>query len=269
MLKETKYKYDQTILKVYGYGDNKKIKIISMNVLRNSGIECDDIMFKSKRGSVNDKKLYENIVRTRSKIFELAFCNPWDYFFTGTLSSQLYDRTDLKLYHKDLSQFIRNYNRIHDTHIKFLFIPELHRDGKSWHMHGFLYGLPVEHLHRFVVGDRMGKALASKVRRGDLVFNWSAYSDKFGFCDLEPIKNAEAASKYVTKYISKGLATSVTELNAHMYYHSRGLNFAETVKKGTLSTAIDKMPDYSNEYCKVYWLPYSEELISELKNNII
>ena len=28
---DKKYKYNQTIIKVYGYGDNKKIKVIKMN----------------------------------------------------------------------------------------------------------------------------------------------------------------------------------------------------------------------------------------------
>ena len=125
------------------------------------------------------------------------------------------------------------------------------------------------HLNRFQIGDRMGKALAEKVKKGDEVYNWLPYMKKFGFCDLEPIRNPEAASKYVTKYISKNLATSVTELNAHMYYHSRGLQFAEEIAKGSMSTAIDIEPSYSNEYCDVFWLPFSPTLLNELKSSFI
>lgn len=264
LLKDTKYTYDQYVLKVFGYGENKRIKLIHMNVLRNEGVEDEND--KGKVRGVNSEKLEESICRTRSKIFELAFCNPWSWFFTGTLDPKKYDRTDLKKFHSDLTNWLRQYNRYHGTQIKFLLIPELHSDGKSWHMHGFFYDLPQEHLTRFQIGDRMGKALAEKVKNGDEVYNWSAYQKKFGFCDLEPIRNAEAVSKYITKYISKNLATSVTELNAHMYYHSRGLQFAQTIKKGSMSTAIDIEPSYSNDYCTVYWLPYSEELLNDLKN---
>ena len=267
LLKDTKYKYDQYVLKVFGYGENKRIKLIHMNVLRNEGVEDDND--KGKVRGVNSEKLEESICRTRSKIFELAFCNPWSWFFTGTLDPKKYDRTDLKKFHSDLTNWLRQYNRYHGTQVKFLLIPELHTDGKSWHMHGFFYDLPQEHLTRFQIGDRMGKALAEKVKNGDEVFNWSAYQKKFGFCDLEPIRNAEAVSKYITKYISKNLATSVTELNAHMYYHSRGLQFAQTVKKGSMSTAIDIEPTYSNEYCDVYWLPYSSELLQELSDGFV
>jgi len=100
-LKDVKYKYNQSIIKVFGYGENKKIKVITMNCLRTAGIEDENEIF-ALRGSVNDEKLDESIIRAKNKIFELAFCNPWQYFFTGTLNPKLYDRTDLKKYHKDL-----------------------------------------------------------------------------------------------------------------------------------------------------------------------
>lgn len=263
-LKEPKYKYNQTILKVFGYGENKKIKVINMNILRTSGVECDDDI-SILRGSVNDAKLEESIIRAKNTIFELAFCNQWQYFFTGTLNPNKYDRTDLKKFHKDLTQWIVNQNKKLNCKIDYLFIPELHTDGKSWHIHGFINGLPPNELKQFVVGDTMGKTLADKVLKGDTVFNWLSYSNKFGFCDLEPIKNAEAVSKYITKYINKNLANSVTELNAHLYYHSRGLNKAITIKKGSMSENIP--PTYANDYCSISWLDYSEEMLNELKQS--
>lgn len=265
-LKDLKYKYDQTILKVYGYGDNKKIKVIRMNCLRTSGVE-DDEEYRVPKGSINDGKLEESIIRTKQKIFELAFCNPWDYFFTATLDRKKYDRTDLEKFHKDITKWFHNQGRIHGFKIAFLLIPELHEDGKSWHMHGFIYGLPADQLHQFKIGDVMGKALAEKVKKGDVVYNWPAYARKFGFCDLEPIRNAEAVSKYITKYINKNLANSVTDLNAHQYYHSRGLKMAQTIKKGTMDAAI--VPTYENEYCSVAWLDYSDQLLEELQNSFL
>lgn len=259
-IKDLKMKPNQTILKVYGTPEHKKIKVIQMNWLRTSGVESDEE--KAERGTANDSKLEDNILRAKSKIFELAFCNHWDWFFTGTLDKTKYDRTDLDKYHKDLTQWFRDYKKKTGIQIAFLLIPELHSDGKSWHMHGFLRGIPIEHLVQFRIGDKMGKALADKVQKGDAVFNWPAYSKKFGFCDLEPIKNHEAVSKYVTKYVSKSLAEGVTELNAHMYYHSRGLNEAEVIKKGSMAATIE--PDYENEYCRVTWVDYSETVLNEL-----
>lgn len=265
-LKDVKYKHNQTILKVYGYADVKKIKVITLKSLRNSGIE-DESNSSVARCSVNDEKLSKSIIRAKSKIFEYAFCNPWDYFFTATLDPLKYDRTDLEKFHKDLTQFFRDYNKKFEIKIDFLLIPELHKDGKAWHMHGFLKGLPVSHLKRFEIGDIMGKALAEKVKKGDIVYNWEAYQKKFGFCDLEFIDNPEAVSKYITKYIDKNLATSVKGLNAHLYYHSRGLQTAQTVKKGTMLCNI--APSFVGEYCIVSWLDYDESLLRYLDENII
>ncbi|MGN0542413.1 MAG: hypothetical protein ACI4JG_03095 [Acutalibacteraceae bacterium] len=265
-LKEVKFKHNQTILKVFGYGDNKKIKVITMNTLRNAGVE-DDGTPNYVRCTVNDEKLSESITRAKSKIFEYAFCNPWDFFITATLNPSKYDRTDLEKYHKDLTQFFRDYGKKHAIKIDFLLIPELHKDGKSWHMHGFLKGIPLEHLHQFQIGDIMGKTLAEKVMNGDAVYNWEAYQKKFGFCDLEPICNPEAVSKYITKYINKDLATSVTELNAHLYYHSRGLKTAVTLKKGTM--ICDIVPSFVGNYCTVSWLDYDEKTLKYLNDNII
>lgn len=265
-LKDRAYNYDQTLFKVFGEGEDKKIKLVRMNYLKTSGIELDDIEYV--RGTVNENKINESILRSKSKIFELAFCNPWDWFFTGTINPNKQDRTDLELFHKQLTQWLRDYNKKYKLNIKFLFVPEKHKDGKSWHIHGFIYGLPVEHLIQFQVGDKMGKGLADKVMQGDIVYNWQAYFNRFGFCDLEPIRNHEAVSKYVTKYINKELANSVTELNAHTYYHSRGLKFAELIKKGTMIWE-DIAPTYKNDYCSVCWLDYTEELFDKLSNQFI
>lgn len=84
-LRDVKYKCDQTILKVYGYGDNKKIKVVRMNWLRTAGVE-DDEEYRVPKGSVHDFKLEENIQRAKNVIFEYAFCNPWDWFLLALLT---------------------------------------------------------------------------------------------------------------------------------------------------------------------------------------
>ena len=120
-LKDHEYKYDQTLLKVFSDGENKKIKLIRMNCLKTSGLEIDKNL-KVERGKINDSKLTENILRSKSKIFELAFCNPWDWFFTGTINPNKQNRTDLELFHKQLTQWLRDYNKKYDLDIKFLFV---------------------------------------------------------------------------------------------------------------------------------------------------
>lgn len=303
------YKKNQTIVKVFGTGDKRRIKVITLNALRVSGFEVgngfadpdqaelyrvrlerllDDPYNKDLIDSVYSlavwaggappapagdqsddqerEKMREAKSRARAKIFDLAFCNEWQWFFTGTLDSKKYDRENLNAWHKDLTQWLRNYARIRKMpKISFLLIPELHADGKSWHMHGLINGLPAEQLQRFQIGDQMSSRLAQKVKRGEVLYNWLPYMQKFGFCDLEPVKDAEAVSLYCTKYITKSLQHSVKDAGAHLYYHSRGLKSSELVAVGDYGGEALPDPVYSNDFCSVVWLPYNQENIMKLR----
>ncbi|MBR2027824.1 MAG: hypothetical protein IKA10_02385 [Oscillospiraceae bacterium] len=236
------YSRNVSILKQYG---DVQFSIVQLPFVRNSGFEIEN--FKSKN-SVNEKKLNNNITRAKSTVRELGFCNDWEYFFTFTINKQFYDRYNLKDFKKVLTQWIRDYRKKHNVSIKYLIIPERHQDG-AWHFHGFIYGLPVSHLKQFKIGDQMGAKLAEKVQKGDIVYNWVPYQNKFGFCSLEPIRDKVKAVNYITKYISKGFDASVSELGAHLYFASQSLTRAEVLKRGTLQCEIPI--DFENEHCKI------------------
>lgn len=69
-------------------------------------------------------------------------------------------------------------------------------------MHGFIMGLPVEHLRLFEFKEKLPAYIREKLNQGQAVYDWTAYRDKFGYTDIEPIRNQEACSKYVTKYVT-------------------------------------------------------------------
>lgn len=121
-------------------------------MIRRAGYEAidgDAAQKKHKKDTAdNEGKLDASLSRTKSVIFELALCNDWEWFVTLTLNPEYHDRKDLNNYKIKLSTWIKNYNRLHQTNIKYLLIPENHKDG-SWHMHGLVTGLPTEHLHEF------------------------------------------------------------------------------------------------------------------------
>lgn len=204
--------------------------------------------------------------RAKSAIFELALCNEWDYFFTVTIDKQKYDRYDLEKYHKAFSQWIQNYNKKHELKLKYLAIPEQHEDG-AWHEHGFIMGLPTEHLTAFTLEEKLPKYIRQKIESGIPVYNWKPYAEKFGFCDFEEIRNHEAVSRYVTKYITKDLSKSVTEMNAHLYYCSKGLERSTVMKKG--QAQFDIIPDYEGDYCKVQMIDYDEGTAQSLMEQIL
>lgn len=191
-----------------------------------------------------DEKLDNSLSRSKSAVFELALCNPWEYFVTLTLDSTKYDRYNLSKFRKDLSQFIRNYNRLHMCSIKYLLIPEQHKDG-AWHMHGLFHNVPESALSINKNGYK----------------DWKAYSEKFGFCSVDMVRDSEKVSSYITKYISKDLSDRKTELNAHLYYASKGLKRSDVLYKGAVLNADSLKWDFENDYVKIKW-GYSSDFSS-------
>jgi len=246
--KHNLYVSDVAILKRF---KNDKFKLVLHKSLRQPGFEIDTDKYKRK--NVNDEKLECNIARARAKIFEYAICNDWEWFVNLTLDKRKYDRFNLKAYVKDLTQWLRDYNRKNDLNIKYLFIPEQHQDG-AWHIHGLLIGLPGFLLKKFIPGRHPQKLIDAGY------LNWPDYFKKFGYVSVGKIINHEATSKYLTKYVSKDMASNNRELKTHLYYCSNGLKYAEEIKRGFMYS--DMNPDYENEYCKIKWFSSQDEALS-------
>lgn len=227
--------YDYNVGYLKKYGDRYKVQVVGC--VRKKGVKLNI----RPKGTVNDKKDDCNIRRAKNRIKEVVLCNDWDYFMTLTLDKRKYDRYNLPKYIKDLSQFIRDLRKKLNRDIKYLLVPEMHKDG-AWHMHGFIKGLCISDVELFKVDSKIPFYIKDKLEKGQLVYRWLDYEKKFGFCDLEPIRDKERASSYVTKYVTKDLGTGVTDINAKMYYSSRGLEYAKTIKKGDTSTLYS--PDY-------------------------
>lgn len=258
-LREEPYKWNQGVLKNYG---GLKYKLVHFKVLRTSGLELPETKgITLARGEANDDKLENNISRAKATVMELAMCNPWDYWMTLTLDPKKYDRTNLQIFRKDFTRWLRNLRSRHGYDIKYLLIPELHQDGKSWHMHGFISGLPIDQLRLFdVFTEKLPPYIVKKRNLGYEVYDWPSYRFKFGFVDVEPIRSRDACSKYVTKYISKELDKTIQDLEANLYYCSQGLRRAEVMKKGTM--VGDLVPDFENDYVRVQWFDANQDLAS-------
>ena len=123
----------------------------------------------------SDHKLNSNISRAKARIFELGMCNSWEYFITCTLDQQKYDRSNLKKFQTDIALFIRHQRAKHKSEIKYLFIPEKHKDG-NWHIHGFITGLPRDALTEFTIKDKIPVDLKRRICEGETIYNWWDYA---------------------------------------------------------------------------------------------
>lgn len=251
----------------YEYDDNPEYTNIEMYVDDLTGEEYyvyDIEKRREEKIEKNPQKLANNISRAKSTIYELALCNDWDYFCTFTLDKNKYDRYDLEKFHKDFTQKIRDLNKKEGYNIKFLLIPEKHKDG-AWHMHGLISGILASDVLEFTTDRALPKYINDKLQRNENVCYWKTYLEKFGFCILEEIKNIYKVSAYITKYICKDLDKSIKDINAHLYYCSRGLNRATEITRGFIDMPLlDNIQfNFENEYLKIHWC--DEEEFQNLK----
>ena len=87
--------------------------------------------------STNEKsdtvRFDSSISRSRRIVLELALCNHWDYFFTGTIAPVKHDRYDWDTLRKKFKESVKYWRKKYDCDILYLVIPEHHKNG-AWHI---------------------------------------------------------------------------------------------------------------------------------------
>ena len=212
--------------------------------------------------SEDNERFSNNVSRARSRIFELAACNDWEYFCTLTLSSE-YDRHDLNGWQKAFSQWLRDYRK-KGYDVKYLLVPEQHKDG-SWHMHGFFSGIgeavpfTAEDIGGFGTSAAVAAFKAAELNKGEYL-NWRDYSRRWGYCTLAKVRNKQAVARYVTKYVTKDIALDNLISGAHLFYASRGLASAKPLAWNAIPLDDREFRDllseekhFCNEYVEQWW----------------
>lgn len=167
----------------------------------------------------DDEKLMkrlENDNRAKSRIYDYAMANEWDWFFTLTFSPEKADRTDYKVCLKKLQKWLKNIRERYSPALKFLFVPELHKDGVSWHFHGLVAGMTNVQFQMAV----NSKDDSVVVHNGKVVYNCEKW--KYGHSECTRVIDTQRVSNYITKYITKSLSAHLEGENR--YLCSRNLN---------------------------------------------
>lgn len=191
------------------------------------------------------EKEASNLARAKSSIREYALCNDWEWFVTLTLDGTKQDRYHLEEWVKDFGYWVGNYNKKFNTKLKYLLIPEQHKDG-AWHMHGLFGGVSADSLRLW----------------NDKYFTIEYYERRFGFVSMSKIRDTKRIAGYITKYVSKDLDTSEVGMYKHMFYHSFGLKKAEKFYE----TNVREMPIevWQNDFVGIEYAEGDEALASLL-----
>lgn len=228
------------------------------NVVDEVALPSEQTVVSSRERQDTEERLAPSISRTKSRIFELAMCNEFSFFCTFTTSEKkVKDRYNLEEFQKSFAQFIRNLNRKRDKKIVYLLIPEKHKDG-AWHLHGLIEGLEIgTDLREFSLEEHLPYRLRTMLINGEKVYNWDKYSNKYGYFTASKIRNKDAVSAYICKYITKDLAKKVRESGQHLYFASQGLKRRELLFRNGLD-GVNNLVDF-----KLYNLRESWDSVSK------
>lgn len=180
-----------------------------------------------------------NIARAKSRIRELAFCNPWEWFVTLTVDPKRdrYELSSLKQVLRDCSKDFSDKYRLSgffEQRLKYLLVPEQHKDG-AWHFHGLFHNVPGEALEK----NRYG------------YFDIPYIAKRLGYVCLSPVRNSEKVASYITKYVSKDLGSGL-KAGEHLFFASIGLNHRRLVYQYSVDNA-DSIPwQWQNDFCRVW-----------------
>lgn len=199
--------------KIFDYGDEKQIVFFSSPLERGSfdedhkkyrepaesvievGSEYDESSVVCiKEVGYNDK--YRSYKRTRDNLYDYARANDWEWFCTFTTSrTKVGDRYECYELLKKIRKWFNNYKTRHCPDLKYLFIPELHKDG-AVHLHGLISNIDKKELKHV----------------GHGVYVFQPYFKKFGACNFSKVKDTKRVSNYIMKYVQKDVDDEWTRI---------------------------------------------------------
>lgn len=197
--------------------------------------------------------------RTKSKVYNYAKCNDWDWFVTFTFSPEKVDRYDYDSCVKKLSKWIKNVKLRSSPALSYLVVPERHKDG-AWHFHGLFSGLNdrlIVWSGKYVVKRVRVSGRSKFVRTGEKIYRFGSY--KLGWMTATKVREKDRVTSYITKYITKELCDS--SYGRKRYWASRNLVlpleevfYLDETDRFVLSSELDE----SSSYKKVSSVQYGD-----------
>lgn len=172
--------------------------------------EVKIIYDKLSNDYISSQEEISRISRSRAfaKIKEYALCNDFKYFGTITCASENSDRYNLVEVQEKIKKFMKNLNEFNRKHkipyFKYLIVTEKHKDG-AFHFHGLFTQEFGVHLELNSNGYQ----------------HCTYLMENLGFNSFDKVKDHEAVSYYILKYITK---KPIQSNEGYYYFCSKTLN---------------------------------------------
>lgn len=190
-------------LKVYEYADSIQLRLFNKCVTYSEKVKKEPLLVSSDSDSVHTSEpsserseisLEKSMSRTVSQIYEISRANTWDYFITLTFNRKLIDSSDYDLLSNKVGIWLKNLKSRYAPDLKYLIVPELHKDGIHYHFHAV------------IANTGKIKFVDSGIKKkGHIVYNMPNW--KYGFSTATKVADSNRVSAYITKYITKELCS--------------------------------------------------------------
>lgn len=198
--------------KIYDYGDSMQVRLYKNTITKEDVIrvDVDGCIIERKKGNVkeynpftdeyeimykfdNERSRKNSMSRTVNTVYEIARANKWQYFFTMTFNPEKIDSTDYTRVVKSMTKWLEHTRERYAPDMKYIVVPELHKDGKKYHFHGLFAN----------IGNLPLKDSGKRDKQGRIIYNIGSY--KLGFTTVTEVSTSEKACSYLVKYLSKDL----------------------------------------------------------------
>lgn len=150
---------------------------------------------------------------SKDMIYNIARSNTWEYFITLTFDREKVKADNYDIVTRKLQKFLCHLRERKCKNLKYLIVPELHKDGKHYHFHGLLANCDG------VIFDDSGL----RTKDGLTIYNIRDWH--VGFTTATKVKDTQKVCSYIAKYITKALTMSLP--NKKRYYASQNLKRPE------------------------------------------
>lgn len=216
---------DFNIITAYEKDDNFLIKLNELGLSLNEYDYIKDYFIKKepvkKERACNEVRA-DSIKRAKDQIFDFILNNDFDYFFTGTINTYMFDSKDPKELLKPVQNWLKD--RVKRDNMRYIMIAERHKKG-GIHFHGLM---AADRLSMVDSGTKLYKGRKKPVSNekaeklglyeGRTVYNLASW--KFGFTTCIKLTGDKLNTAfYVTKYITK----DSKKIFGRFFWHSRNL----------------------------------------------
>lgn len=209
----------------------------------------------SSESAVSSKKRirHDSIKRAKDSIFDYAFCNKFDYFFTGTINPKRLNSKSPSELLLPVQNWLKNYRRRYG--IQYVMVAEYHKKG-GIHFHGLINfgdlklidsGTKSYSGYKKPMRDYKAIRLGLSPSDGKIVYNIPNWRFGFTTC-ISTYGDSLAVSRYISKYLTK----DCSKIFGKFFWHSRGLRKPDILVDNVDYDSID-----SKEYFNCYKYSFS------------